>query len=167
MVLPSLSLEGCFIFPLDFSMPCFPLNIKGWKSRWWTRSLSTCVGCQVFLADLTSSYKPPLPVWSSQGECKSVHMFLSFSCLLMNHLGSDQEKTKWKSHEVGPKYCWFYKILMPCWTEGTNCVLYLTAAGDFMLNRFFNIVWPSTVKRKTTFCSRLTFRTWFLQINNL
>lgn len=30
---PGLSLESCFLFPLEFSMPCFPLHIKGQKSR--------------------------------------------------------------------------------------------------------------------------------------
>jgi hypothetical protein len=34
----------------------------------------------------------------------------------------------------------FYKILTLHRTERTNYSLYLTAAGDFMLNRFFNIV---------------------------
>lgn len=49
--------RSCFIFPLELSMPCFPLHIKGWKSRWWTRSLSTRVSCQVSVADFISSYK--------------------------------------------------------------------------------------------------------------
>lgn len=105
--LPRLSLEGCFIFSLEFSMPCFPLHIKGWKSRWWTRSHSTGVSCQVSLADFISSYSTPLPVWPSQGEHMRAHIFLSFSCLLVNYLGCYQEKRKWKSHTVGPKYCWF------------------------------------------------------------
>lgn len=157
MVLPSLSLEGCFVFPLDLSPQCFPLHIKGWKSRWWTHSLSTRESAaKVFW------WTPPLP---TTFYCQSgLHRENARECICFPHsllfwwwiTWEVTRKKERESHkQVGPKYCWFYKILMLRWTEGTNCVLYLTAAGDFMLNRFFNIVWPSTVKRKTTFVPAL------------
>lgn len=169
VALPGLSSEGCFIFPLEFSMPCFPLHIKGQKSRWWTRSLSSRVRCQVCLS-LSPPTNSSLPGWSSLGEFKTVCVFPSWSPLSVNYLGSTRnKKTDSENHtKVCLKPGWFlYKISMLHWTERTNRSLYLTAAGDFMLNRFFNIVWPSTVKRKTTFSSWLLRWTWFLQINNL
>lgn len=132
-------------------MPCFPLHIKGQKSRWWTRSLSTRVSCRVCLT-LSPPTNTSLPAWSSPGEFKMVCMFASWSPLLVNYWGSIRNKKKVKITQkcVQSTVDFFYKILMLHWTERTNCSLYLTAAGDFMLNGFFNIVWPSTVKRKTT-----------------
>lgn len=161
MVLPSLSLEDCFIFPLDFNLPCFPLHIKGWKSRWWTHSLSPQSQLPSFSGGLHLLLQPFI---DSLVFTERVQESAYVSLIL---LSSNESPGKWPGKKKGkviskwvqststPSTCWFYKILMPRWTEGTNCVLYLTAAGDFMLNRFFNIVWPSTVKRKTTFVPAL------------
>lgn len=74
VALPSLSLEGCFIFLLEFSMPCFPLHTKRQKSRWWTHCLSTRVSCPVCLT-LSPPTNTSLPVWSSPGELKQCVCF--------------------------------------------------------------------------------------------